>query len=79
MQALRMTQFELQRALVVGLGLTGLSCARYLTRLGYQVTVVDNRDRPPICSTACAQLHQRSNATRARMSRRCFATRASWS
>ncbi len=43
-----MTQFELQRALVVGLGLTGLSCARYLTRLGYQVTVVDNRDRPPM-------------------------------
>lgn len=48
MQALRMAQFEPQRALVVGLGLTGLSCARYLARLGYQVTVVDNRDRPPM-------------------------------
>ena len=43
-----MTHFEAQRALVVGLGLTGFSCARYLSRLGYQVTVVDNRDRPPM-------------------------------
>lgn len=48
MQVLRMAQFEPQRALVVGLGLTGLSCARYLARLGYQVTVVDNRDQPPM-------------------------------
>jgi UDP-N-acetylmuramoylalanine--D-glutamate ligase len=48
MRALRMAQFERQRALVVGLGLTGLSCARYLARLGYQVTVVDNRHQPPM-------------------------------
>lgn len=37
-----------QRALVVGLGLTGLSCARHLVRLGYQVSVVDSRQEPPM-------------------------------
>lgn len=36
------------RALVIGLGLTGLSCARYLVGRGYQVTVVDDRDEPPM-------------------------------
>lgn len=32
---------------VVGLGVTGLSCARHLHRLGLPFTVVDTRDQPP--------------------------------
>jgi UDP-N-acetylmuramoylalanine--D-glutamate ligase len=35
------------RTLVVGLGKTGLSCARYLSRLGHQLHVVDTRENPP--------------------------------
>lgn len=33
--------------LVVGLGVTGLSCVRALTRLGAELAVVDSRPRPP--------------------------------
>ncbi|NGP52177.1 UDP-N-acetylmuramoyl-L-alanine--D-glutamate ligase [Thioalkalivibrio sp. XN8] len=36
-----------QPVLVVGLGATGLSCARYLARLGQRVRVVDSRAEPP--------------------------------
>ncbi len=36
-----------QRALVVGLGLSGLSSARWLADRGYRVTVVDSRVQPP--------------------------------
>ena len=43
-----MTQNEAQRALVVGLGLTGLSCVRYLLGCGYKVSVVDSREQPPM-------------------------------
>ncbi len=35
------------RALVLGLGRTGLSCARYLSRKGLEVRVADTRSRPP--------------------------------
>jgi UDP-N-acetylmuramoylalanine--D-glutamate ligase len=35
------------RTLVVGLGKTGLSCARYLSGLGHKLHVVDTRDNPP--------------------------------
>ncbi len=35
------------RALVVGLGLTGISCVRHLVARGHDVTVVDTRERPP--------------------------------
>ena len=35
------------RALVLGLGRTGLSCARYLRRRGLTVRVADTRERPP--------------------------------
>jgi len=35
------------RALVVGLGLTGLSCARFLAARGWDVSVVDSRIEPP--------------------------------
>jgi UDP-N-acetylmuramoylalanine--D-glutamate ligase len=33
--------------LVVGLGVTGLSCARYFARLGHPVRIVDSRAAPP--------------------------------
>ncbi|MEK7223664.1 MAG: UDP-N-acetylmuramoyl-L-alanine--D-glutamate ligase [Pseudomonadota bacterium] len=35
------------RALVVGLGLTGMTCVRHLVARGYDVTVVDTRAEPP--------------------------------
>lgn len=35
------------RTLVVGLGATGLSCARFLRRRGVEVAVVDSREQPP--------------------------------
>ena len=44
------------RTLVVGLGLTGLSCARFLHRLGLEVAVTDDRDAPPGLAAARAQL-----------------------
>ena len=43
-----MTQTQPLHALVVGLGLTGLSCARHLVKQGYQVGVVDSREQPPM-------------------------------
>jgi UDP-N-acetylmuramoylalanine--D-glutamate ligase len=45
--AAAMAKTEKKRALVVGLGLTGLSCARYLSARGYAVTVADTRATPP--------------------------------
>ena len=35
------------RTLIVGLGATGLSCARFLTRQGVEVAVTDSRQQPP--------------------------------
>ncbi|WP_456448584.1 FAD-dependent oxidoreductase, partial [Thiolapillus sp.] len=35
------------RVLIVGLGKTGLSCARYLSARGLQVAVTDSREQPP--------------------------------
>ncbi len=43
-----MAEKTAQRALVVGLGVTGLSCARHLVARGYAVTVVDTRKEPPL-------------------------------
>lgn len=43
-----MTKTETKRALVVGLGITGLSCVRHLVAHGYAVTVVDSRIQPPM-------------------------------
>ncbi len=34
-------------AVIVGLGVTGLSCARYLLRQGWRICVTDTRDDPP--------------------------------
>ena len=46
MNALRQPQAD-RKALVVGLGLTGLSCVRHLVARGYAVTGVDTRPQPP--------------------------------
>ncbi|GAA3909459.1 UDP-N-acetylmuramoyl-L-alanine--D-glutamate ligase [Litoribacillus peritrichatus] len=35
-------------SVIVGLGLSGLSCARYLTRLGQRFVVMDTRNEPPL-------------------------------
>ena len=45
--ALAMAKTETKRALVVGLGLTGISCVRHLLARGYDVAVVDTRAQPP--------------------------------
>lgn len=37
---------------VVGLGITGLSCLRYLIRKGYSVAVTDSRESPPCLAEA---------------------------
>jgi len=42
-----MTNERRQRALVVGLGVTGLSCVRHLVARHYDVRVVDSRVAPP--------------------------------
>ncbi len=47
MQAALMTNEHPRRALVVGLGQTGMSCVRYLRGRGYEVAVTDTRDEPP--------------------------------
>ncbi len=47
MNAVLMAKTETKRALVVGLGLTGISCVRHLAARGYDITVVDTRDHPP--------------------------------
>lgn len=36
-----------KKVLIIGLGKTGLSCARYLTGLGMQVAITDDRTLPP--------------------------------
>ncbi|MCU0970756.1 MAG: UDP-N-acetylmuramoyl-L-alanine--D-glutamate ligase, partial [Gammaproteobacteria bacterium] len=44
------------KVLVVGLGKTGLSCARYLTRQGAAVAVTDTRLSPPGLETLRGEL-----------------------
>lgn len=44
------------RTLVVGLGATGLSCARFLSRSGVPVAVTDSRDQPPALETVQREL-----------------------
>ncbi len=51
-----MPQTQPSHALVVGLGLTGLSCARYLVKQGYQVSVLDSRSVPPMLDTLRREL-----------------------
>lgn len=45
--AARMPNPSRKTALVVGLGLTGLSCVRHLVDQGYDVRVADTRSKPP--------------------------------
>ncbi|MHB8551709.1 MAG: UDP-N-acetylmuramoyl-L-alanine--D-glutamate ligase, partial [Acidiferrobacterales bacterium] len=42
-------------ALVLGLGATGLSCARYLSAQGYRVRAADSRPTPPMLSSLRAE------------------------
>ena len=44
------------RVLIVGLGKTGLSCARYLSAQGIEVAVTDSREQPPELATLRAEL-----------------------
>jgi len=44
------------KVLVVGLGKTGLSCARWLHRRGYTVAVTDSREAPPGLEAVRAEL-----------------------
>jgi UDP-N-acetylmuramoylalanine--D-glutamate ligase len=41
------TRNKASAAVIVGLGVTGLSCARYLLRHGWRVCVTDSREDPP--------------------------------
>ncbi len=50
MQVSTMPRKSRKQALVVGLGLTGLSSARHLVARGYRVRVVDSRRDPPMLS-----------------------------
>lgn len=45
-----------RRTLIVGLGRTGLSVARYLSRRGVPVAIVDSREVPPALETLRAEL-----------------------
>ena len=44
------------RNVVMGLGRTGLSCARFLSAQGESVTVVDSRSRPPAAAAAAKEV-----------------------
>jgi UDP-N-acetylmuramoylalanine--D-glutamate ligase len=44
------------RTLVVGLGMTGFSCARFLDRLGLEVAITDSRAEPPHLAAARREL-----------------------
>lgn len=54
-EAVAMTN-EAVKTVIIGLGKTGLSCARYLTGQGYDVTVVDSRRDPPGLDALRAEL-----------------------
>lgn len=45
-----------QSFLIVGIGQTGLSCARFLVSQGYAVAIMDTREQPPALSTLQAEL-----------------------
>ncbi len=45
-----------KRILIVGLGTTGLSCARFLSAQGAEIAVTDSRTRPPSLETLRAEL-----------------------
>lgn len=41
------SDMNMKRAMIIGLGKTGLSCARFLAAQGYAVAVTDSRESPP--------------------------------
>lgn len=45
-----------RRVLIVGLGKTGLSCARYLSAMGIKVAVTDSRETPPGLASLQAEM-----------------------
>jgi UDP-N-acetylmuramoylalanine--D-glutamate ligase len=49
-------KYESRNAVVLGLGITGLSLARYLVREGARVRVADTREHPPKASELAAEL-----------------------
>jgi len=49
-------RYENRNAVVLGLGLTGLSLARYLVREGARVRIADTRDAPPNAARLAAEL-----------------------
>jgi UDP-N-acetylmuramoylalanine--D-glutamate ligase len=42
--------------LIIGLGQTGLSCARFLVQQGYAVAIMDTREQPPLLSIVQQEL-----------------------
>ncbi|PPD49071.1 MAG: UDP-N-acetylmuramoyl-L-alanine--D-glutamate ligase [Methylobacter sp.] len=44
------------KVLVVGLGHTGMSVARYLQKLNYQFAIIDSRDKPPLIDEFIEQM-----------------------
>ena len=56
MNAMANQQPQRQSFLIVGLGQTGLSCARFLVSQGYAVAIMDTREQPPELSTLQAEL-----------------------
>jgi len=51
-----MADYKGRRAVVLGLGITGLTLARYLTRHGALVTVADTRPDPPNAATLVREM-----------------------
>lgn len=51
-----MTGMQGTHTAVVGLGVSGFACARYLTRLGSRVSVLDDAERPALADRAEAEL-----------------------
>jgi UDP-N-acetylmuramoylalanine--D-glutamate ligase len=47
---------DMKKALVVGLGKTGLACVRYLAARGVEVAATDSRERPPGLDALTAEL-----------------------
>ena len=66
------------RALVLGLGRTGLSCARYLRRKGLAVRVADTRAEPPGAAALREQVPDGRAAHRRVRRRRCSTASRRW-
>ena len=56
MEAVKTMVVAKHRVLIVGLGMTGLSCARYLSSHGIEVAVTDSREQPPGLETLRTEL-----------------------